>query len=558
MTSRFRIAFVLLAALLGSPAAAYKPLCKDSAGRLVQCAGTLDNTHAPAAIAAGTITGTLGVSQGGTGATSYTSHGVIVADGLGTGLESTNAPTTPGQHLIWDGAQWLPGIQTGTVYYFRRDASDIGGGYEQITQTPQTGAEKTAGTTLNNASGTVVFDTDATNAGEPGLTQLLAGTWEFDIYGQVSSTAGGNTTNIVLQFYKRTTGGVETLLFSTTSPALDSTSPKLYSWLYTQPSDLPLGITDRLVVKVAATNSSASNRTVTFYYEGTSRYSHFHPPFLSLVDAGSVVTVNTTQTITGAKTFSVAPVMSGANITSGTIGTGSIAGGSANRIMIDGGTTATWSNTIVGATISCASNTCTNLPASALSGTVGVGNGGTGKNTWTVGSIPVATGVTTIAEIAPGTAGQVLTSNGAGAAPSMAAPVTSNTASSSAGASYTLSTNAYEAVTSLSVPLAAGTWSCQANVRSVVRCSAGAGYITLKLYNVTAAADVANSERIGTVCGTTGQSFTATTPISEVFTIGSPSTIQVYAVSPAGATYTERTIYSDSDGRSRLVCHRLA
>lgn len=253
-----------------------------------------------------------------------------------------------------------------------------------------------------------------------------------------------------------------------------------------------------------------------------------------------------------------APTMSGANITTGTIGAGSITGGSANRIMIDGGTTATWSNTIVGATISCASNTCTNLPASALSGTVGVGNGGTGKNTWTVGSIPVASGVTTIAEIAPGTAGHVLTSNGAGAAPSMAAPVTSNTASSSAGASYTLSTNAYEAVTSLSVSLAAGTWACEANVRSVVRCSAGAGYITLKLYNVTGATDIANSERIGTVCGTTGQSFTATTPISEVFTIGSTSTIQVYAVSPAGATYTERTIYSDSDGRSRLVCHRLA
>jgi len=80
---------------------------------------------------------------------------------------------------VWDGAQWLPGLQTGTVYYFRRDASDIGGGYEQITQTPQTGAEKTASTTLNNASGTVVFDQYATNPGEPGLTQLLAGTWEL-------------------------------------------------------------------------------------------------------------------------------------------------------------------------------------------------------------------------------------------------------------------------------------------------------------------------------------------------------------------------------------------
>lgn len=101
-----------LAVLLAAPAHAYKPQCKDASGRLIQCTGTLDNSQAPAAIAAGTITGTLGVSQGGTGATAVTAHGVMVANGSGTALQSTNAPTTPGQHLIWDGAQWLPGLQT--------------------------------------------------------------------------------------------------------------------------------------------------------------------------------------------------------------------------------------------------------------------------------------------------------------------------------------------------------------------------------------------------------------------------------------------------------------
>lgn len=256
----------VLAGLLGAHAAtAYKPTCRSSTGAIVQCTGNLDNTQAPTAIAASSLTGTVGVTQGGTGTTSYTGNGAIVADASGTALTSTAAPTAAGQYLLWDGVQWIPGIQTGSVYYFRRDASDIVG-YEQITQTPQVGAEKTASTTLNNASGTVVFDPYATNAGEPGLTQLFAGTWSFEIYAQVSSTAGGNTTNIVLQVFKRTTGGTETLLFSTSSPALDSTSPKLYSWLYTQAADIPVDITDRLVVKVAATNSSGSNRTVTFYY----------------------------------------------------------------------------------------------------------------------------------------------------------------------------------------------------------------------------------------------------------------------------------------------------
>lgn len=253
-----------------------------------------------------------------------------------------------------------------------------------------------------------------------------------------------------------------------------------------------------------------------------------------------------------------APAMSGVNITTGTIGPASITGGSANRIMIDGGTTATWSNTIVGATISCASNTCTSLPAAALSGTVGVGNGGMGKSTWTVGSMPVASAATTMTEIAPGTAGQVLTSNGAGLAPSMQATVTASTANGTAGASHSLTTNAYEAIPSLSVSLTPGTYLCSANVRSTVQCSAGTGYITVKLYNVTAAADVANSERLGALCSTTGQAFVATTPITELVTVGTTSTIQAYAVSPAGATYTARDVLSDADGRSRLVCVKTA
>jgi hypothetical protein len=427
---------------------------------------------------------TVPVASGGTGNTSYTGHGVVVANGAGTALQSTNAPNTAGQHLIWDGAQWLPGLQTGTVYYFRRDASDIGGGYEQITQTPQTGAEKTASTTLNNASGTVVFDTYATNSGEPGLSQLLAGTWEFDVYAQVSSTAGGNTTNLVLQVYKRTTGGAETLLFSTTSPALDTTSVKLYSWLYTQPADIALDITDRLVVKVAATNSSASNRTVTFYYEGTSRYSHFHPPFLSLIDAGSLVTIGGTQTITGAKTFSVAPAMSGAGITSNTI------------------------------------------PLAALTG---------------------------------GTAGYPLTGNGAGVAPSYQAPVTATTGCASlATAQYDLSGSAYEDV-GLSLPLpGAGTYWVAGEVRTFVQTSASPpGYTTLKLYNSTDAADVANSERFGAV-DYTNNGASVTVAIGEFVSVAGAKTVKVYAKRNAGPTYTSSGVVSSADGRSRLCYLKVA
>jgi len=250
-----------------------------------------------------------------------------------------------------------------------------------------------------------------------------------------------------------------------------------------------------------------------------------------------------------------APVMSGANITSGTIGAGSITGGSANRIMIDGGTTATWSNTIVGATISCASNTCTNLPASALSGTVGVGNGGTGKNTWTVGAIPVASGVTTIAEIAPGTAGHVLTANGAGVAPSWQAPsVATNSTSSLSSSQYNISaTDLYEDI-GLSVTLpAAGTYRVWVNLTVGGRITASPnGVITFKLYNSTDAADVSNSERTAPWITQNSVGIVDNVAFEETITVAASKTIKVYAKKNSGPTWTDAYISSGTDARSRI------
>jgi len=564
-----------LAVLLAAPAHAYKPQCKDASGRLIQCTGNLDNTQAPTSIAASTLTGAVGVPNGGTGATSMTAHGAVVVDGSGTALQATNAPTTAGQHLMWDGAQWLPGIQTGTVYYFRRDASDIGGGYEQITQTPQTGAEKTASTTLNNASGTVVFDRYATNVGEPGLTQLLAGTWEFDIYAQVSSTAGGNSTNVVIQVYQRTTGGTETLLFSTTSPALDSTSPKLYSWLYTQAADIALAITDRLVVKVAATNSSVTNRTVTFYYEGTSRYSHFHPPFLSLIDGGSLVTVGGTQTITGAKTFSVAPIMSGANITAATVPAAKLSGGTLGRLLYDDGTggawlgvgtsgyllqsaapgfAPVWSNTISGITIPADLNTITNLTTASLAPAfvLGAANGGTGQSTYTAGQTLYATGATTLAKLSIGAANTVYTSTGS--APSWAALPTASSGSAVLGAAFPLTTTDVYQDTGLNASLpSAGTYQITAQVKATLLATTGAPYAVCRLYNVTAGAAVTNTELFVAFAPAAGTYGINTATGIYVVTIGSAATVRLDCARRQATVWSQAEISSDPDGKTLIT-----
>lgn len=256
------------------------------------------------------------------------------------------------------------------------------------------------------------------------------------------------------------------------------------------------------------------------------------------------------------------------------ISVGTITGGSLGRLLYDTGSVAgftaigttgwflqsnggviapTWNNTPVGWIISCASNTCSAVPTSALSGTVAVGSGGTGLGAvFTAGDLLYATGASALARLNIGTTGQYLgVSSGL---PAWRSPVT---ASASAGTSQTLTTNAWTAIAGASVSLPAGLYECTANVRTAVQCSAGTGFISVKLYDVTAAADVANSERLGAVCATTGTAYSATVPVTEIVNLATTSTIQIYAVSPAGATYTTRDIYSDSDGRTRLVCRSL-
>lgn len=215
-----------------------------------------------------------------------------------------------------------------------------------------------------------------------------------------------------------------------------------------------------------------------------------------------------------------------------------------------------WINALSGSTI-----TFTNIPASsALTGQVPVANGGTNKASWTVGSIPVATASTTIGEIAPGTAAQVLTSNGTGAAPTMQALPTATTGAASLSTpQYDITTSgAYEDIgLSVSLP-SAGTYLVTAEVRTFCQTSASPpGYVTCKLYNSTDAADVTNSERFGAVDYTNNGS-TDTVSIAEVVTVAASKTIKVYCKTNSGPTFVNRGAASDANGRSRISYVKLS
>jgi hypothetical protein len=75
--------------------------------------------------------------------------------------------------------------------------------------------------------------------------------------------------------------------------------------------------------------------------------------------------------------------------------------------------TATSTNTVTNKTISGASNTITNIPLSTgVTGTLPVANGGTGAATLTANNVLLGNGTSALQAVAPGTNGNVLTSNG--------------------------------------------------------------------------------------------------------------------------------------------------
>lgn len=122
-----------------------------------------------------------------------------------------------------------------------------------------------------------------------------------------------------------------------------------------------------------------------------------------------------------------------------------------------------------------------------------------------------------------------------------------------AGASYTLATNNWESI-GCALLLTPGRWLILGEVRGVIMCSVGAGSMSARLFNTTTGAEVANSEVLVSVAGSTAipwQPGTAAmiTPV----TLTSTSTIDLQCRIPAGATYTARDVYSDADGRTSLV-----
>jgi hypothetical protein len=137
-----------------------------------------------------------------------------------------------------------------------------------------------------NSGVTTTIANFLTPVGYPNVTLIPSGFWSFHLH---AYRADGSTTfSIFAEVYKRTTGGTETLLLNTDPtdvPGIGTATMEISDGYY---SGTTLDTSDRILVKVRATNTGNASSTLTFLTEGTINYSYGVTPFTNTSNVNSV------------------------------------------------------------------------------------------------------------------------------------------------------------------------------------------------------------------------------------------------------------------------------
>jgi len=179
------------------------------------------------------------------------------------------------QLLQWNGSKWINAsssvVNAGPgVIYFLTNVSAGFGTYEYMSKTPDALAEIEE-TVVVNANTILIHEyiSDVTI----NKTIIDAGIWEFNFFGYVNTL----NANFVIDTYKRTSGGAETLLFSVETDIINWLTPDLSNSTTVQQA-FACNATDSLVIKIYGKTTQTSNVTLKLVHSGTTHYSHLHTP----------------------------------------------------------------------------------------------------------------------------------------------------------------------------------------------------------------------------------------------------------------------------------------
>jgi hypothetical protein len=155
-------------------------------------------------------------------------------------------------------------IQT---YYLNDTASDIGGIYYKMLESPTGEAESSFPTAGLGTGDDQALTNWATDPAIPGVNTLLAGVYSAHIH--AAKTAGTKPAQIYFAVYTRTSGGSETLRATSEVSGLVGAAKDDYDLHATISADVDINTTDRIVIKwFANVGTTGSNVTITLYAEG--------------------------------------------------------------------------------------------------------------------------------------------------------------------------------------------------------------------------------------------------------------------------------------------------
>lgn len=156
----------------------------------------------------------------------------------------------------------------GQIFYLNLSQAKNGNRY--LSTTASTAAEQSTGVTIaDGVTSTIAsFQSDQLN-----ITLIPGGVWAFYLHSYKSDTNA--SFNIFVELYKRTSGGTETLLFTTDPTAVTSNSPNPTMQLSDAYfSGSPILVSDSIVAVVRATNTSNQSHVITLFSEGSQHYSY--------------------------------------------------------------------------------------------------------------------------------------------------------------------------------------------------------------------------------------------------------------------------------------------
>ncbi len=182
----------------------------------------------------------------------------------------------------------IAGSTGASTYYMNESVTEAP--YKEFSSIPTIALEQDVPTTIG-AGLTSVIGAFQTPSGVPNTTNIPSGLWQFFLH--LYSGASTDDFDVYVEVYKRDTLGTETLLFTSDTEIITnmSTTTTMYLCDGVFPATTLL-TTDRIVVKVVATNTGSGSQTIHFVTEGSQHYSVATTTLNQVVPTGAVTSVS--------------------------------------------------------------------------------------------------------------------------------------------------------------------------------------------------------------------------------------------------------------------------